>query len=102
MTPTTGQKRRRSLHEESDCLPVTKKLNKLRIDGMEITNGHANHSFQNGHSSGNESKLSGDGPNSNQTHYSPELTSEQNPIYYETNKLLFEAHQMRLNRTSKR
>jgi hypothetical protein len=34
--------------------------------------------------------------------YSPELDSNQNPIYYESNRILYEAHQQRILRTNTR
>jgi len=32
--------------------------------------------------------------------YSPELDSNENPIYYESNRILYEAHQQRILRTT--
>lgn len=32
--------------------------------------------------------------------YSPELDSNQNPIYYESNRILYEAHQQRILRSA--
>ena len=34
------------------------------------------------------------------SHYQPSLASHENPVYYEMNRVLFEAHVSRLNRSS--
>jgi len=66
--------------DNSEYLPVVKKLNTLHIDVS---------SNENSSSSEQSDSLS---------EYLPSLTKRENPHYYDANRCLFEAHQLRLSR----
>lgn len=46
----------------------------------------------------NDRNTHGDGQNVISTCYQPILNSQQNPLYFESNRILFEAHRSRLQR----
>ncbi len=138
--------RKRQLSDESEYLPVTKRMNNLHINVrylsfiiiiiivvqyLNLFNQFINSSNQPKESSLNGQQMglefnqnhvltSGLNPNHNcmngiisetsnsvvncfnsEKTYSPELDSDQNPIYYESNRILYEAHQQRILRTNR-
>ncbi|KAI1298478.1 hypothetical protein HDE_04180 [Halotydeus destructor] len=91
----TGVNRKRP-HETNgveEYLPISKKLNNLHI-GVKVESYEAN-----SQSSSSPHDSVQDQTNSANC-YHPSLSSNQNPIYYEPNRLLYEAHLQRLNRIS--
>lgn len=104
----------------SDFGPISKKLHKLQIDPLlpipviPIPSNDANSTtyFENPSNGRNGSHLNGCDAShllsqtslreipKNEIGYNPVLCCKQNPIYYEVNRLLFEAHQMRITRSS--
>jgi len=126
---TSSRKRDRSSPEDSDYIPVTKRMNNLHIDvmsvgasdlndaliggqmnGLDISSSHHpmmvpmgahQHQYQCPHRSlVNVTIVNGSNGDYHQnvSIYSPELDSDSNPIYYESNRILFEAHLQRLQR----
>jgi len=119
----TNSSRKRQLSDESEYLPVTKRMNNLHINvssnqlkesnlngqqmGLELNQNYGlrselnpNHNCMNGINS--ETSNSVVNHFNSQKTYSPELDSNQNPIYYESNRILYEAHQQRILRTNTR
>jgi len=109
----TNSSRKRQCSDESEYLPVTKRMNNLHID---VSSNDLNESNINGQQiafNGLEIPLDTNqsycyGCHQNQSHnsmnsskiYSPELDSNENPIYYESNRILYEAHQQRISRNT--
>jgi len=121
----TNSSRKRECSEETDYMPVTKRMNNLHIAVMSNGLHDVNQSLIGRQSNRLDSETS-DVQNSdnwlqrsqihshlvnsissqNSVHnclkgfnvYSPQLDSNSNPIYYESNRILFEAHQQRLQR----
>jgi len=128
MMTLTNSSRKRECSEETDYMPVTKRMNNLHIAVM--ANGlHDMNEPLIGRQNSRLECQSRDVENvenclqRNQSHshsvnaissqnclhnclnglsqisvYSPQLDSNSNPIYYESNRILFEAHQQRLLR----
>jgi len=122
-----ARKRHRDPNEEpNEFSPISKKLNGLHIDSQ---NGSPEQQFQvNGSGQLNDSeeeripqklqglevtRVGGTVSQDNTSHsngcstslltstsYQPSLSSQENPVYYEMNKILFEAHIQRLNRST--
>ncbi|XP_054168309.1 uncharacterized protein LOC128965609 [Oppia nitens] len=130
MTLTNISRKRERSHEDyNDYIPVTKRMNNLHIDVVSdgannlsdalncyhMTGSDAINSIQTnnhcqqphhrqclGHSTGvNDGHIYVDNCVAYYcTTYSPELDLNSNPIYYESNRILFEAHLHRLQRMS--
>ncbi|CAG2103565.1 unnamed protein product [Medioppia subpectinata] len=143
MTLTTSSRKRdrTAAPEDTDYIPVTKRMNSLHIDvmsdgannlndaligqqinGLEMESNHHQmdpfaHQLRQHHQQCVEHTMAHmNGHHNHHNHsvvidnshhhsqclavYSPELDSNSNPIYYESNRILFEAHIQRLHRMS--
>lgn len=103
--------KKRGREDDNDCAaPLSKRINNLHLTQNHhhqnvTTNGYLHQQQQqqpphhNGHSSSNNA-------NPNEDHlmdyepYNPELTEQENPLYYRKNKLLYELHMERKGRQS--
>lgn len=109
----TMSSRKRPLEVDSNGFgPISKKLHKLQIDPsipvIPISNPPSDHLTDDGLArlaptlvtSQSRSHFNSRGTFNEEFAYNPVLGVKQNPIYYEANRLLFEAHQLRVTRST--
>ncbi|KAI2799564.1 hypothetical protein BLOT_011470 [Blomia tropicalis] len=103
------QPRKRPSNDDHEFMPVTKRLNLLSIDNSrESTSDSSSRDEDNEvltYETTHHHSLYEQGPSTNveRMHelyrgYQPSLNCNQNPIYYEANRVLFEAHRSRIIR----
>ncbi|XP_022162619.1 uncharacterized protein LOC111028324 [Myzus persicae] len=108
--------RKRPLEEyDDDYKPLSKRMHSMYLkDGplagenhSAVTNAYGNASTSAQYSQQTVTDFSHPAVNSQQNirvedpenlHYDPDLTSDQNPFYYESNRLLFDLHVERVHR----
>lgn len=108
---STMSSRKRPLEVDANGFgPIAKKLHKLHIDPLihviPVSNTQSDQSTDNGHTrlvhalatSQSFNHLNSRETLGDELLYNPVLGIKQNPIYYEANRLLFEAHQLRVTR----
>jgi len=96
--------------EGEEFLPISKKLNNLHIgvrtqsdDSDNISNSSSNQRLDIANANINPNQHHGNPIHQYDTlQYMPSLSSSENPVYYESNRLLYEAHLSRLHRTTHR
>ncbi|KAL7295540.1 hypothetical protein TKK_0011181 [Trichogramma kaykai] len=103
-----AKKRGRDLEEDgTEFTPLSKRINNIHINnmqGMQQQNASFNMQWNNPNLSPNHSQGSSSSDcyspshSSNSMEYSPDLNAQQNPQYYESNKMLFNLHMERLQR----
>lgn len=106
--------------DQSEFGPISKRLHKLQIDPMlpiipitrnegdtltELPNLNGRFygsqvTSENGQSYITSSQSPSHNCSQNGSPYNPALGAKQNPIYFEANRRLFEAHQLRITRSS--
>lgn len=96
--------------EGSEFMPLSKRINNIHIEGnqenspKQLESNWVNQNFVPSPNaiSQDHGSSSSDGSNSNHSHYSmeyrPELNPNDNPYYYENNKLLYNLHMERMQR----
>ncbi|OXU17675.1 hypothetical protein TSAR_012081 [Trichomalopsis sarcophagae] len=109
-----NRKRGRDMEEESgEFMPLSKRINNLHLNNMGIQDSSSEHLEWNGnnhsfvpspnHSEPSQGSSSCDGYSSSHSSYTmeyrPDLSATDNPFYYENNKLLYNLHMERLQRT---
>ncbi|XP_014219492.1 uncharacterized protein LOC106647556 [Copidosoma floridanum] len=111
-----NRKRGRDMEEENgEFMPLSKRINNLHLnnlqgggqenlsENMESHWGNQNFAPSPNHSEPSQGSSSCDGYSSSQSSYSveyrPELSASENPYYYENNKLLYNLHMERMQRT---
>ncbi|XP_025202568.1 uncharacterized protein LOC112599733 [Melanaphis sacchari] len=108
--------RKRSLEEyDDDYKPLSKRMHSMYLkDGplagenhLAVTNAYGNASTSTQYNQQTATDYSHSNVNNQQSirvedtqnlHYDPDLTSDQNPYYYESNRLLFDLHVERVHR----
>ncbi|KAL1489173.1 hypothetical protein ABEB36_014111 [Hypothenemus hampei] len=104
---TQNRKRSRSVHDETEFMPLSKRINNLHINNMlndhnsrlaftEWCQTSSNHQQQTFPESPGDSDQSIDWSVNPQ--YSPDLNESQNPHYFSINKLLYEMYIERMSR----
>ncbi|KAK0168235.1 hypothetical protein PV327_002059 [Microctonus hyperodae] len=111
-----NRKRARNMEEDaSEFTPLSKRINNLHINGLSGFNdtAHSTDNTETEWSNGNyrssplhlepsQSSTSSDGYSSNQINfgqeYQPDLNANDNPYYYENNKLLYSLYIERMHR----
>ncbi|XP_076259436.1 uncharacterized protein LOC143195846 [Rhynchophorus ferrugineus] len=104
---TQNRKRSRSFQDETEFMPLSKRINNLHINNMlteqnpSVTNSEWNAQGSTSHNvrlpespSGSEQSVELKFSPS----YAPELNESQNPHYFNINKMLYEMYLERLNR----
>ncbi|XP_053213372.1 uncharacterized protein LOC128396781 [Panonychus citri] len=95
---TQAKSRKRSHEEEEGCLPISKRMSKLQLETSDETSISPQSAINEkpvyfGKDSDNLMD-----PSSLSCPYDPTLSVDQNPLYFESNRVLFEAHKNRLQR----
>ncbi|XP_050309027.1 uncharacterized protein LOC126745297 [Anthonomus grandis grandis] len=93
---TQNRKRCRSFQDETEFMPLSKRINNLHINNMMTESGCAEWSQNRISDSPTGSEQSSEYNYSSQ--YSPDLNESQNPHYFNINKLLYEMYLERMNR----
>lgn len=102
------RKRGRISDEEvSDFMPLSKRINNLHINNLKnalaesqelLEQNWTNCNFIPPHSELSQGSSSSDGYIVNMHSYMPDLNANENPHYYENNKLLYSLHMERMQR----
>ncbi|KAL3274453.1 hypothetical protein HHI36_015841 [Cryptolaemus montrouzieri] len=106
---TQNRKRARSHQDEVEFMPLSKRINNLHINNSLLLDNQAvtsQQSLQWGPGPPNISIQLPDSPqslewNNSIPNYSPDLNENQNPHYFNINKLLFEMYVERLRRETR-
>lgn len=102
------RKRTRSVHDETEFMPLSKRINNLHINNLllESQNQFSNSAWcqPNGAFTSHNNQIPVSPCESEQSTeggylpYSPDLTESQNPHYFNINKLLYEVYMERVRR----